>query len=326
MDYTKIIKEIGRGKHHARSLDQPTALALYRAMLAGEVPDLELGGILIAFRIKAEAEEEMLGFYQAMQERVMPLQAPADMPPPIVIPSYNGARKQANLTPLLAMALSTLGFPVVVHGVSHDPARVTSAEIFRALGIHPPTRREDAQSALIMQRKPLFLPIKLMSPEMDSQLNLRWRMGVRNSAHTLAKLATPFHHHLHWRLASVSHPEYVPRVAAFFTAINASGLLMNGTEGETYANPQRMARIIGLHRGEQELLLDPQQYPLPPLSSQPEGRDALSTARWTEACLRGELALPDAIRLQLACCLKATGQADGIASALDTIDRAFSPG
>ncbi|CAK8736632.1 Anthranilate phosphoribosyltransferase [Sodalis praecaptivus] len=76
MDYNKIIKEIGRGKHHARDLDRETAYTLYRAMLADDVPELELGALLIAMRIKAEAPEELLGFYQAMQEQVMALQTP----------------------------------------------------------------------------------------------------------------------------------------------------------------------------------------------------------------------------------------------------------
>ncbi|MDU5836826.1 MAG: DNA-binding protein YbiB, partial [Pantoea sp.] len=52
MELNKVIKEIGRGKNHARDLDLATAQALYTAMLAGEVPELELGGILIALRIK----------------------------------------------------------------------------------------------------------------------------------------------------------------------------------------------------------------------------------------------------------------------------------
>ena len=67
MDYRKIIKEIGRGKNHARDLDRDTARGLYAHMLNGEVPDLELGGVLIALRIKGEGEAEMLGFYEAMQ-------------------------------------------------------------------------------------------------------------------------------------------------------------------------------------------------------------------------------------------------------------------
>ena len=99
MELNKIIKEVGRGKNHARDIDFATAQALYRAMLAGEVPDLELGGLLIALRIKGEGEEEMRGFYQAMQQQMMHLQPPAGRAMPVVIPSYNGARRQGNLTP-----------------------------------------------------------------------------------------------------------------------------------------------------------------------------------------------------------------------------------
>lgn len=324
MDYSKIIKEVGRGKHHARNLDRQTALELYRALLAGEVPDLELGALLIAFRIKAEAEEELLGFYQAMQERVMPLRLPVELAAPVVIPSYNGARKQANLTPLLALCLARLGVPVIVHGVTQDPSRVTSAEIFRELGIEWCTDADVAQRQLLVSQLPLFIPIEVLCPELASQLALRWRLGVRTSAHTLAKLATPFHQQPHWRLSSVSHPEYVPRVAAFFAAIDASALLMNGTEGETYANPQRLTRIFGLHQGQQQLLLDPHRYSLPPLESLPTARDAQTTARWTQACLQGDIALPEAIRLQLACCLSATGRAASLEVAINQVDQQFA--
>ena len=92
MDYRKIIKEVGRGKNHARDLDHETARALYTRMLNGEVPDLELGGILIALRIKGEGEAEMRGFYEAMQAQTLRLTPPVAKPMPFVIPSYNGAR------------------------------------------------------------------------------------------------------------------------------------------------------------------------------------------------------------------------------------------
>lgn len=138
MDYRIIIKEIGRGKNHARDLDKDTARSLYTRMLAGEVPSLEMGAILLSMRIKGEGEAEMLGFYEAMQQQTIRLTPPAGKPMPIVIPSYNGARKQANLTPLLAMLLHKLGFPVVVHGVSEDPTRVLTETIFELMGIAPP--------------------------------------------------------------------------------------------------------------------------------------------------------------------------------------------
>ncbi|WP_312121702.1 DNA-binding protein YbiB, partial [Pantoea vagans] len=137
MELNKIIKEVGRGKNHARDIDFNTAVALYGAMLAGEVPDLELGAILIALRIKGEGEAEMRGFYQAMQAQMMQLRAPENRLMPVVIPSYTGARRQGNLTPLLALLLVKLGFPVLVHGVSDDATRITSEAVVPALGIAP---------------------------------------------------------------------------------------------------------------------------------------------------------------------------------------------
>lgn len=306
MELNKIIKEVGRGKNHARDIDFDSALALYGAMLDGEVPDLEMGSILIALRIKGEGEAEMRGFYQAMQSRVMRLQAPSGRPMPVVIPSYNGARRQGNLTPLLAQVLNRLGLPVLVHGVSEDATRVTSEAVFAAQGIVPVTTAEQAQAKL--DRGELaFITIDHLCPPMAKQLSLRWRMGVRNSAHTLAKLATPFGEREALRLSSVSHPEYVPRVATFFSAIDAPAILLNGTEGEVYANPQRCPAIsyVGGAAQQAEVWVERQPEVAVPL---PADKSAAETARWTEEVLNHQRPLPEALRLQIACCLRASGQ------------------
>lgn len=320
MDYTKLIKEVGRGKNHARDLDREQSLALYREMLAGQVPDLQLGGLLIALRIKGESEEEMLGFYQAMEEQVMPLQAPADRPMPIVIPTYNGARKQANLTPLLAMLLSKLGFPVLVHGVDEDPTRITSAEIFRQLGVEAAQSQQQAQQQLDAGQQPVFVPVSLLCPPMDKQLALRWQMGVRNSAHTLAKLITPFGKQDVLRLSSVSHPEYIQKVSSFFRQVEGRALLSQGTEGEVYANPQRSPAIYLLANGEQQILADKQEFSGVEL---PENKEVATTVAFINECLRGERAIPQALINQLICCLVGAGISPDMAEARMIIEQVF---
>lgn len=256
MDYRKIIKEIGRGKNHARDLDRDTARGLYAHMLNGEVPDLELGGVLIALRIKGEGSRDAR-LYEAMQNHTIKLTPPAGKPMPIVIPSYNGARKQANLTPLLAILLHKLGFPVVVHGVSEDPTRVLTETIFELMGITPTLHGGQAQAKLD-EHQPVFMPVGAFCPPLEKQLAMRWRMGVRNSAHTLAKLATPFAEGEALRLSSVSHPEYIGRVAKFFSDIGGRALLMHGTEGEVYANPQRCPQINLIDREGMRVLYEKQ--------------------------------------------------------------------
>ncbi|WP_394515434.1 DNA-binding protein YbiB [Pantoea sp. SGAir0215] len=317
MELNKIIKEVGRGKNHARDIDFDSAVALYGAMLDGSVPDLEMGSILIALRIKGEGEAEMRGFYQAMQVRMLRLQAPAGRPMPVVIPSYNGARRQGNLTPLLALVLNRLGLPVLVHGVSDDATRITSEAVFAALGIMPVTTAEQAQT-LLDKGELVFITIDHLCPAMAKQLSLRWRMGVRNSAHTLAKLATPFGEREALRLSSVSHPEYVPRVATFFNDIDAPAILLNGTEGEVYANPQRCPSIsyVGGAGQQAEVWVERQ----PEISvALPADKSAEETARWTQEVLNQQRPLPASLRLQIACCLRASGEAATLQAGLDRL-------
>jgi len=320
MELNKIIKEVGRGKNHARDIDADTAVALYGAMLAGEVPDLELGAILIALRIKGEGEAEMRGFYQAMQAQMMSLRAPENRPMPIVIPSYNGARRQGNLTPLLALLLAKLGFPVLVHGVSDDATRITSEAVFAALGIAPVTTAEAAQAKLD-QGELAFITIDHLCPPMAKQLSLRWRMGVRNSAHTLAKLATPFEERAALRLSSVSHPEYVPRVAKFFSDIDAPALLLNGTEGEVYANPLRCPAISMIQGAGAEAEVWVERQPEVSVAL-PADKTAEVTARWIEEVLNQQRPVPASLRLQLACCLRASGECDSLDAAEQRIGAA----
>ena len=308
MDYSKIIKEVGRGKNHARDLDVETARALYSRMLSGEVPELELGGILIALRIKGEGEAEMKGFYEAMQQQTLRLTPPPGKPMPIVIPSYNGARKQANLTPLIAILLHKLGFPVVVHGVSHDPTRVLTETIFELMGI-PATRHAGQAQARLDSHQLVYIPIGALCPALEKQLAIRWRMGVRNSAHTLAKLATPFAEDAALRLSSVSHPEYVTRVAKFFTEIGGRALLMHGTEGEVFANPQRCPQISLIDAAGTRVLNERQDMGTAQAVALPESKDPEITARWIERCVTGSEPLPLSLRIQLACCLVAAGEA-----------------
>ena len=62
MNYAHFIREIGRGSEGARDMSFEESQQLYGAMLDGGVPDLELGAIAIALRVKGESINEMLGF------------------------------------------------------------------------------------------------------------------------------------------------------------------------------------------------------------------------------------------------------------------------
>jgi anthranilate phosphoribosyltransferase len=301
----RFIKEIGRGVKGARSMSRDDARELYGAMLDGRVSDLELGGILLAMRIKGESVDEIAGFMDAAEKSFAPLPAPPGPYAPVLIPSYNGARKLANLTPLLALLLAREGVPVLVHGVQQDPGRVTTAEILAEMGYKPTGSSADMLDAFAAG-KPAFMPIETLAPKLAHQLSLRRILGVRNSTHTLVKILQPFDGPA-LRLVSYTHPEYLAMLSAYFTnaapPARGDAFLMRGTEGETVANANR-AQQIDWFRGGTQTLLAERDAPADELAPAPEGRDAPATADWIQRVLRGEQPVPPPIAAQVAHCLR----------------------
>lgn len=308
----RCIKIIGRGKDGARSLNREDAQALYAAMLERRVTDLELGAILLAMRIKGESVDEIAGFLDAAEASFEQLSAPLSALSafaPVVIPSYNGSRKMANLTPLLALLLAREGVPVLVHGVTQDPGRVTSAEIFAAMGLAHSDSVQQAE-ACFARREPAFMPIGALASAMARLLDTRRALGVRNSTHTLVKILQPFKGPA-LRLTSYTHPEYLAMLSSYFAtaapAARGDVFLMRGTEGETVANARRAQQIDWYHAGTCTTLVQTQPVAAAEIAL-PEAPDAASTARWTEAVLRQEQPVPATIAEQVQHCVQVARQ------------------
>ena len=308
MNYAHIIRELGRGSEGARDLPLDEAQQLYGAMLDGGVPDLELGAIAIALRVKGETVGEMIGFLSASYERLYTLRRPPGRIRPIVIPTYNGARKGVNLTPLLALLLQRFGVPVVIHGLIEGFGRVTTAQILREFGLLPSSSHLQAQQVLDGSGL-VYVPLSVLSPGLSIQLALRSRLGLRNSAHSLVKMLDPFRGE-GLLLAAATHPEYLDLMREVLAALGVPGLLLRGTEGEPFANPKRRPRIEHLHDGLSDILFEAEHDSLKRLPTLPESCDAKTTADWMRRVLSGESALPPPIANQLACCLYASGYAD----------------
>lgn len=156
-----------------------------------------------------------------------------------------------------------------------------------------------------------FLTIEVMSPEVDRLLKIRWRLGLRNSTHTLVKLADPFHG-ASMRINSVTHPEYLGKSAAFLLASGARALLLRGTEGEVYANPKRCPQMRYFNAGEERVLVSAEEGTIPEVPDLPGAMDAVTTAAWIRQALAGEVSVPRSIAMQVAACLYACGATDSL--------------
>lgn len=298
------IKTIGRSARGARGLDRSAAFTLYEAILAGRVSDLELGAVLLAYRIKGETAEEMAGMLAAAQRHQQPLVVPAGRHA-VTIASYNCARKIPNLVPLLALALAREGIAVLIHGVRHADGRVATAEILAALGWELCESMSQAQVTLDTGI-PAFVPVDVLAPAVARQIALAGPLGVRNSAHTVAKLLEPFATPS-LRLVNYTHEAYFDMLAALFSDAAQSpspGVLIGrGTEGEAVADTGLARAATWIADGRRQDVLVPGEASRVAFAA---GSDTgvEATAHYTRAVLAGALPMPAAIAQQVACIVR----------------------
>jgi anthranilate phosphoribosyltransferase len=295
MGISGYIRTIGRGKDGARPLTRDQARDLMAQVLDGRVTDLEVGAFALAMRIKGESLDELEGFLDAAHERCLRIAAQR---PAVVLPAYNGARKLPNLTALLALLLARRGIDVLVHGVEEDAGRVTTAAIFRALGLS--IGADPRELATTWERhEPAFMPIEALSPALARLLDVRRIVGVRNSGHTVAKLLLPCAGAL--RVVNHTHPEYGTLLQDFLARTRADALLLRGTEGEPVADPRRDPRLDvwlgGVHRP--ELSRARGEGPLATVPALPAGPDAAGTAAYIRSVVDGEVPAPEPVLRQV---------------------------
>jgi len=281
------------------------AAQAFGAMLDGGVPELELGAMLVALRMKGESLGELLGCHQALGERVHQLEPLAGAVRTVVIGTYGGTRSQPNLTPLVALVLRRLGVPVLVHGTLESRGCVASAYILRELGVLPCATLAQAQHALDEERL-AFVPTAVLTPGLAGLLALRNRLGVPSTAHWLAKLIDPFRG-ASLRLVGVGQPRALERTRELLLATGERALVLRGVDDEPFADPRQRPRIEYFDDGASAVLFDEEHAPVDASPGAPESIDARTTAAYIRRMLEGAAPLPLPIVNEIAACLFGAG-------------------
>ena len=302
MGIASYIKVIGRGRDGARALDRAQARDLMEQVLDGRVSELEIGAFALAMRIKGETVAELAGFDDAVAARCIAI---ATTRPTVVLPSYNGSRRLPNLTALLAMLLAQHDVPVLVHGPLTDATRVTTAAIFRDLGLTCANDAEDIAAAW-KRSEPAFIRTEALCPPLARLLAVRDVVGLRNSGHTVAKLLTACSGAPTLRIVNHTHPDYGALLAGFLVETEADAVLMRGTEGEPVADARRLQRLDVYLAGtlRPDLSLPAQEGVLTQAPMLPRNHDAATTACAIQAIVSGAMPAPAPIAAQVACILR----------------------
>lgn len=113
-------------------------------------------------------------------------------------------------------------------------------------------------------------------------------MGVRNSAHVLAKLINPFENKA-WQISNYTHPEYLQSLRQYFELNQSNAILMRGNEGEPVGSLTRLPSLQCIQEG--KLVFSSEECRFTEMEPTIHS-DLQSTTRYFQTILCGELPMP----------------------------------
>lgn len=304
MSYATLIRQIEAGE----GLGYLDARALLAALLDGGVPELETAALLVALHQHDPGVDGWLGMHAALAERMPEFAAPGGPFRTVVLPAYHGVRSHPHLTPLLALLLKSFDIPVLIHGTLDGAGGTAAAYVLRELGVMPCTSVQQVNAALREERL-AFAPVALLSPGLAALLALRARLGLDSLATRLAVMADPLGD-ASLRVTPVATAASFASMRAVLEALGGYALLLQGCEGEAFANPQQRPEMLLVRDGESEQVYESHSSLSAPINL--PDVDARATGAWIDKVMRDHSPLPLPIRNQLAVCLYAAGYTEDL--------------
>ncbi len=304
MGYATLIRQIEAGD----GLGFVEARALGAALLDGGVPELETAAFMVAFNQHDPGVDAWLGLHAALAERLPDLAAPDGPLRTVVLPAYHGVRAQPHLTPLLALLLKSFGIPVLIHGVLEGGGGTAAAYVLRELGIMPCASVAQVNAQLQGQGI-AFVPAALLSPGLASLLALRARLGIDGWMTRLVAMADVLGERS-VRVTPVVSDAEMSETLAVLEALGGHALLLQGCEGEAFADPLQRPDMVLVRDGQGQLVYEAQSTATPPANL--PAPDARATGAWIEQVMREHAPLPLPVRNQLAVCLYAAGYTEDL--------------
>src|SRR5919205_340874 len=128
-DLKSIIGKVATGA----TLSREEAASAFDAMMSGEATPAQMGGLLMALRVRGETVDEITGAVTAMRSKMLRVRAP---PEAIDIVGTGGdASGSFNISTCAAFVVAGAGVRVAKHGNRALSSRCGAADVLEGLGV-----------------------------------------------------------------------------------------------------------------------------------------------------------------------------------------------
>eukprot|EP01037_Dinobryon_pediforme_P013908 gene13908-14025_t len=182
--FKPLIAKVATGS----SLSRIESELAFNTMLSGEVTPAQMGGFLMALRVRGETVDEISGAVSAMRAKMLKVSAPADAID-IVGTGGDGAGSY-NVSTLAAILVAACGVPVAKHGNRAASSKSGSSDILSALGVKIGISPE-AVTRSIEQAGLGFMMAQTHHAAMRHVGPVRSELGTRTIFNLLGPLSNP---------------------------------------------------------------------------------------------------------------------------------------
>jgi anthranilate phosphoribosyltransferase len=309
------------------SLDRAQARGAMGAIMTGEATPGQIGGFLVALRLKGETPDEIAGFAEAIRGHVLAVRPRRD---DLVDTAGTGGDGQAtiNISTGAALVAAAAGAAVAKHGNRAVSSASGSADVLEALGFSletPPERI--ARSIDELGFGFLFAPTH--HPGFRHAAPVRRELATRTVFNLLGPLTNPAGARA--QIVGVYEPSLVRTIAEVLARLGARrAFVVHGAFGLdelSPAGPNLVCEVVdgGVH----ELEVDPLDLGVPRCAPEElRGGSPAENAAAIRAIFSGEEqgARRDAILLNAAGAIAAGGHADDLRDGLELARRALDSG
>ena len=129
-DFKALIAKAASGA----SLTREEAARGFDRMMSGEATPSQMGGLLMAMRVRGETVDEITGAVFAMRDKMLRVNAPADAID--IVGTGGDASGSYNISTCASFIVAGAGVPVAKHGNRALSSRSGAADVLAALGVN----------------------------------------------------------------------------------------------------------------------------------------------------------------------------------------------
>jgi len=189
-------------------LSEADSESAFDIIMSGEATPAQIGGLLMAMRVRGETVAEITGAVRAMRARMTPVTAPPDA---IDVCGTGGdAAGTLNISTAVTFVVAGCGVPVAKHGNRALSSRTGGADVLTALGVDVDVALERLPD-ILRAANCAFLFAPRHHPSMRHAAGPRVELGMRTIFNLLGPLANPAR--VRRQLTGVFAPEWAAPMA-----------------------------------------------------------------------------------------------------------------